>query len=91
MSPSAPPTALLPDCRYDRMTSLFEGDRPSGWNCTTIPQLKTALERALQVRGRASPRGKRRGVSGDRADCSWRWPTYVGEGVKFAHLHEKIL
>ena len=47
--PSAPPTSLLPDSRYDRMTSLFEGDQPSGWHCTTIPQLKTALQQALQV------------------------------------------
>ncbi|XP_043207473.1 LOW QUALITY PROTEIN: 2-hydroxyacyl-CoA lyase 1-like [Amphibalanus amphitrite] len=50
---SSPPTALLPDSRYDRMTSLFEGETsPSGWNCTTIPQLKTALEAALQVTNR---------------------------------------
>ncbi|XP_037085950.1 2-hydroxyacyl-CoA lyase 1-like [Pollicipes pollicipes] len=52
---SAPPTSLLPDCRYDRMTSLFDSsEQPSGWSCNTIPQLVSALRAALQLTDRPS-------------------------------------
>jgi len=49
---SAPPTSLVPDCRYDRIMSMFGEGQATGWNCSTIPQLTEALQAALQVTDR---------------------------------------
>lgn len=68
----SPPTSLSPSVRYEKMMSLFGHD---GYLCTTVPQIKQAIEKCLQITTRPSMINILINPSADRKPQNFNWLT----------------
>ncbi|XP_008473019.1 2-hydroxyacyl-CoA lyase 1-like [Diaphorina citri] len=68
----SPPTSLSPSLRYEKMMAVFGHD---GYLCTTVPQIKQAMQKCLQTTTRPSLINILINPSADRKPQNFSWLT----------------